>query len=556
MIQRVKVARASSLISGALMLSSILGLVQTFLFTYVFGKSQDGDAYLQAYLIPNLIYTVVAGGALSSAFIPVFTSYSVARKDDKTAWHVASSSLNLSVGAMIAFSIVAFFLAPFIVPIYAHGSPQSEIDLIVLLTRVMLVQAIVLGSGVIIGAILNTKQDFTRTALGSVLYNIGLDVGLLPGFFMTFHATGANPAPSAVYFATLGVILGAILQVGVQVPGLFKVKMHYTFAFDWRHPGVIQIMRQMVPRIINAIMLSFSTAVDRFLLSFLGAVVAAHILSGLINEYFQAFSILLLPVSIFGSSVSTAAFPTLAGYVARGRFDRVRSIILETLRGILFLTIPSGVGLMVLSFPIVQALLEHGNFDLQAAQYTSVALLFFAIGLPALAAVEILTRSFYALQDSKTPVTISVAQFILKIALSIVLINMATFGVQWGMGALAFSTSIASILEALALFILLSHRIEGFDLRSLMGFFARAALASAVMAGVLFAARLGLDRVLDTTSMTKLFIPGILMAVVKLLIELGLGSIAFLVVARLLHMEEMNSGLVRRVLNLLRVPWL
>ena len=342
----------------------------------------------------------------------------------------------------------------------------------------------------------------------------------------------------------------------MQIPGLFKVKMQYTFAFDWRHPGVIQIMRQMVPRIINAVMLSFSTAVDRFLLSFLGAVVAAHLLTGLINEYFQAFSILLLPVSIFGSSVSTAAFPTLASYVARGRLDRVRSIILETLRGILFLTIPSGVGLIVLSFPIVQALLEHGQYNLQAAQYTSVALLCFAFGLPALAAVEILTRSFYALQDSKTPVTISVAQFILKIALSIILINMAAFGIQWGMGALAFSTSIASILEALVLFILLSQRIEGFDLRSLMGFFGRAAVASAAMAAVLFVVRVVMDRMIDTTSMTNLFIPGILAALTKLLIELGFGSLAFLVVARLLHMEEMNSGLVRRVLNMLRIPWL
>lgn len=556
MIQRVRVARASSLISGALMVSSVLGLVQTFLFTYVFGGGADGDAYLQAYLIPNLIYTVIAGGALSSAFIPVFTYYSVGRKDEKTAWYIASSALNLSVVAMIAFSVAGFFLAPVLVPIYAHGDPPAELDLIITLTRIMLIQAIVLGSGVIVGAILNTKQDFTRTALGAVLYNVGLNLGLLPGFFLTFHSSSTSPASTAVYAATFGVILGAILQIGVQVPGLSKVKMRYSFVFDWRHPGVIQIMRQMVPRIINAVMLSFSTAVDRFMLTFLGAVVATHLLNGLINEYFQAFSILLLPVSIFGSSVSTAAFPTLAGYVARGRLDRVRSIIMETLRGILFLTIPSAVGLMVLAFPIAQTLLEHGNYTLQNAQFTSVALFFFAIGLPALAAVEILTRSFYALQDSKTPVTISVAQFILKIALSIILINMAAFGVQWGMGALAFSTSIAGILEAIVLFILLSQRIEGFDLRSLMGFFGRATLASIVLAVVLFVLHTGLDQVIDTTSTDKLFIPGILMALTKLLIELGIGSVAFLVVARLLHMEEMNTGLVRRVLNILHVPWL
>jgi putative peptidoglycan lipid II flippase len=556
MIQRVRVARASSIISGALMISSILGLLQTFLFTYVFGTKVEGDAYLQAYLIPNLIYTVVAGGALSSAFIPVFTSYSVGRRDDKTAWHIASSALNISVIVMILFSTIGVLVAPVLVPIYSHGFKPAEIDLIVTLTRIMLIQAIVLGSGVIVGAVLNTKQDFARTALGAVLYNVGLNLGLIPGFLMTFHDRANSPATAAVYAATWGVVIAAILQLSVQIPGLFKVKMRYTFAFDWRHPGVRQIYRQMVPRIINAVMLSFSTAVDRFLLSFLSTVVATGVLSGLINEYFQAFSILLLPVSIFGSSVSTAAFPTLASYVARGRLDRVRSIITETLRGILFLTIPSGIGMMVLAFPIAQTLLEHGYFTLQGAQFTSIALLFFALGLPGLAAVEILTRSFYALQDSKTPVTISVAQFILKIALSIILINLATFGVQWGMGALACSTSIAAILEALVLFILLSQRIGGFDLRSFAGFFGRALLASGAMAVVLLLVRVGLDHAIDTTSTDQLFIPGILMALVKLLIELGTGAAVFLVAARLLHMEEMNSGLVRRVLNILRIPWL
>lgn len=556
MIQRVKVARAGSLISAALMLSSILGLLQTFLFTYVFGGGRDGDAYLQAYIIPNLIYTVIAGGALSSAFIPVFSEYSVGRKDEKTAWHIASSALNLSSAIMILFSLIAFVLAPFLVPLYCIGFPPAELQLTITLTRIMLLQAIVLGASVIIGAILNTKQDFTRTSLGAVLYNVGLDLGLLPGFFLTFHARTSSPADAAVYAATLGVILGAVLSLSVQITGLPKVKMKYSFAFDWKHPGVIKIGKQMVPRVINAVMLSFSTAVDRALLGFLGALIATHLVSGLINEYFQAFSILLLPVSIFGSSVSTAAFPTLASYVARGRFDRVRSIITETLRGILFLTIPSAIGLIVLSFPIAQTLLEHGNFTLQDAQFTAIPLLFFAIGLPALAAVEILTRSFYALQDSKTPVTISVAQFILKIAMSIILINMATFGVQWGMGALALSTSIASILEAVVLFLLLSNRIEGFDMRQLMAFFGRALLASAVLVVVLLIVRSGMDRVIDTTSMQKLFIPGILAALVKLLVELAFGATAFLVVARLLKMEEMNTGLVRRVLNILHVPWL
>lgn len=548
-IQRVRMGRVSTLISGAFMASSVLGLVQTFLFTYIFGGSTTGDAYLQAYLIPNLIYTVIAGGALSSAFIPVFTQYADKEKDEKTAWHVASSALNLSSAIMIVLAILMIFLAPVLVPLY---SKPSEVPLIVTLTRIMLIQAVVLGSGVIVGAILNTKQDFTRTALGTVLYNVGLILGLIPGFFLTFHAQGGSTLDTAVYAATWGVVMGAILQVSVQVPGLFKIDMQYSFVFDWKHPGVRKIVQQMIPRVINAMMLSFSTAVDRYLLAFL----SIGLTFGLTNSYLQAFSIMVMPITLFGSSVSTAAFPTLASYAVKGRLERVRNIIMETLRNILFLIIPSSVGLAVLALPITQTLLEHGNFDLKLAQYSSVVLIFFAVGVPAQAAIEILTRSFYALQDTKTPITISVLQFVIKIALSLLLINLSAFGVQWGMGALALSTSIAATLEAIALFILLSQRLEGFEILPFVHFIKRALIASGVLTVVLLLIRTILDSMIDTTSMPRLAIGGIFIALFKLLIELAFGSAAFLVAARLLKMEEMDTGLVRRVLNLLKIPWL
>jgi putative peptidoglycan lipid II flippase len=335
--------------------------------------------------------------------------------------------------------------------------------------------------------------------------------------------------------------------------------MRYTFNFDWRHPAVRQIGRQMVPRIINAAMLSFSTAVDRYLLGFLGALAVGTVLGkngGLTTVYLQAFSVLLLPVSIFGSSVSTAAFPALASYVARERFGRVRSIIMETLREILFLAIPSSVGLIVLSLSVIQVLLEHGRFTLQEAQYTVIALDFFVIGLPGLTAVEILTRAFYAMNDSKTPVVISVLQFIFKIVLSIALIDVAVFGVQWGMGMLALSTAIASTLEAIALFVLLYQRIGGFDLRGLGSFLVRCFAAAVVMGGGLFIARNLLDAIINTTGANTLAVGGILLALVKLLIEIGIGSVVFLLMARFLNIEERNTGLVRRALNRLHITWL
>ncbi len=231
---------------------------------------------------------------------------------------------------------------------------------------------------------------------------------------------------------------------------------------------------------------------------------------------------------------------------------------METLRSILFLSIPSSIGLIVLALPVIQVLLEHGHFTLQNAQLTAVPLIFFAIGLPALAAVEILTRAFYALRDSKTPVVISVAQFILKIALSIVLINLSVFGVQWGIGALAFSTSVASTIEAVVLFILLYRRIGGFDLPALTSFLGRCLGASIGMGIVLFVVRNVLDFIIHTTNTSTSSLPlsGVFLALIKLLIELAVGSLVFLLIARRLNLEELESGPVRRILNRLHISWI
>src|SRR6266567_3005738 len=332
--------------------SSSCGLLRTSMFAFVFGPTQISDAYVQAFLIPDTIFNIVAGGALSSAFIPVFIKYMVEEKDEKTAWHIASSALNLAIVIMVALALIVIIFAHQIVPLYNPGATPFEINLIVSLTRIMLLQAIVLGAGVIVTSVLQARQNFLLFAIGTVLYNVGLIIGLLPGIYLAYH--GRTNDIFAVYAATFGVVLGAILQVGIQVSGLLQVRMRYTFAFDWRHPGVIRIGHQMLPRIFNAAMLSATIFVDRYLLSFLSAVVTSGIVAGLITEYYQAFTILMLPLGIFGMSVSTAAFPTIAEYVARNRMDRVRSIIMETLRGILFMSIPSSIGLIVLSLPIIQ----------------------------------------------------------------------------------------------------------------------------------------------------------------------------------------------------------
>ncbi|MBX5448996.1 murein biosynthesis integral membrane protein MurJ [Thermogemmatispora sp.] len=568
MIRRVQVRNAAFILTGAFVASRVLGLLRSSMFAAVFGTDPTSGAFYQAFLLPDTIFNIVAGGALSSAFIPVFTRYMVSDRDEKTAWHVANTALTLATTIMLIFALIGFIFANQIVPLYNPNVSPSELSLIISLTRIMLFQAVILGSGVIVSAVLNAQQHFTLYALGTVLYNVGLIIGLLPGLVLAL--LGHRNSLVAVYCASAGVVLGALLQVGIQIPGLPRVGMRFRLSFDWRHPGVLQIGRQMIPRIINAAMLSTTTFVDRALILLLGTLVAAGTLGqqtllGFITAYYYGFSLMLLPLGIFGMAISTAAFPTIAEYVARGRLERARSIVMETLRGILFLSIPSSLGLIVLALPIIQTLYQHGAFGLESAQITAIPLSMFAIGLAGQAAVEILTRSFYALRDSKTPVIVSVGQFIFKIALGLLLINAFArlWGAAWGMGALALSTSIAGLLEATVLLCLIHQRIGGLITRELGIFLSRVLVATGVMGLAVLLVRLLLDFLLNTTDPTRPMITHggliqVLVALVKLLIEMAVGVMVYLRAARLLKIEGQIEllGPVRRLLARFKLSWI
>jgi putative peptidoglycan lipid II flippase len=547
MLQKVNLGRAMSILTIAFVASRVLGLLRSSMFAYVFGTTGFSDAYLQAFLVPDLIFNIVSGGALSSAFIPVFTNYMVSEHDEKKAWHIASSALNLAIVMMSVFALVAIIFARQLVPLYNPGDSAAQLDLIASLTRVMLLQSIILGSGVIVTSILNAQQDFKSSAIGSVLYNVGLIGGMIPG--MIFVLTGHNNPTFALQAATWGVVAGAALQVGVQIPNLKKVGMKYTRVFDWRDPGILQIARQMGPRIGNSAMVYLSTFVDRILITLVVGSVG-----GGVTQYYQAFQLVLLPYGIFGLSPATAVFPTLAENISKGRFDRVRSTILETLRNILYTTIPSSVGLIILGLPVIQVLLQHGHYNLANAQATYFPLAAFAFGMAGLCAVELLTRSFYAMRDTKTPVIVSITQFIFKIALSLILVNAAVWGTGWGLAGLATSTSVANILEASVLFWLLDQRIGEMQTKELLKFIGRVLLASLIMAVAVFAARELLDHLFDTTSSQSTGIIGTLEAMIKLGIEAFIGLFVYIRVSRRMGVQELGS--FKRLLDRLKLSWI
>jgi putative peptidoglycan lipid II flippase len=462
-------AQAATIVSTALLLSRVLGLVRTTLFAATFGATHDADAFTLAFTLPDAIFNIVAGGALASAFIPVFADYLIDKRDRRSAWHIASSALNLSMATLTILAAVIFILADPIMRLFFPSlfvPPDTEGQTLIMLTRIMLLQPIFLGGATVAIAVLQARQHFILPALGQVIYTASLICGIEATVIdRKTHIFGGN---LGIAGPAIGVVLGAVLQLVIQIPGLARARMQYRLTFDVFNPGVRQMFGLMVPRLINATFLYVSVFFNRILL--------APLPTGVTYGYVTAFTLIMLPVGVFGMAVSQAAFPTLATMVSANQWDRLRDTILRTFKAITYLAIPSALGMMVLAEPICRLVLNHGSFDPRTLVYFWQPLVFFAVGLLGLSLIEILTRSFYALHDSRTPVEVSILQFMFVIALSVILLS------PLGANGLALATSLGALGEAVVLLLLLSPRIGGIQLGSLGLYIFNVLLASVVMA--------------------------------------------------------------------------
>jgi putative peptidoglycan lipid II flippase len=450
--------RATIIVTSALMLSRVLGLLRTSLFASVFGSKADAlnaDAFTNAFAFPDMLFTIVAGGALASAFIPVFTTYMVDKRDRNGAWRVASSALNIIMLLLVILAVLGIiFTRQFLtltlptIMSNSNGEPETLIQL----TQIMLLQPIFLGGATITIAILQARQSFLLPAVGQVIYTLSLIGGILATKVdQSTHIFGGN---LGIAGPAWGVVAGALLQFLIQIPGLIGAKMRYSFSLDFLHPGIREMFRLMAPRLLNAVILYVSVFVNRNLLDTL------HI-KGATYGYVTAFTLIMLPNGIFGMAVSQAAFPTLAALVASNEWAHLRDTISRTVRGIIYLAVPSAFGMMILAEPICRVILGHGDFSLDQLPFFIGPLIYFGIGLTGLSLVEILTRSFYALQDTRTPTQVSIYQFMFSIGLSVVLLG------PMGANGLALASSLAWLGEAVVLLLLLRPRLAGLDLRGI-----------------------------------------------------------------------------------------
>lgn len=472
--QTGRLLRAAGVVMLAFLLSRALGLVREMIIGLQFGTSHELDAYLAAFRVPDLIFQLIAGGALASAFIPTFTSY-LARGEEKEAWRLASAVLNLLVLLLaMAAGLAGIFADPLVRLVVAPGFEPAAQGLTAQLMRPMLLASVIFGvSGLVMG-VLNSYQHFLLPALAPTFYNLAIIGGALflaPRF--------------GVYGIVVGVVVGSLIHLLVQLPLLFRKGATYTLAL--RHLGAGNVIRLMLPRVGGLAAVQINFLVSTLLASTLAA--------GSVSALNYAWLLLLLPQGLIAQAVATAFFPSMAAMAARQEIKNLRDTLSLSLRVIWYLTLPASLGLFLLREPLVRVLLERGRFGASSTETVAWALGFFSLGLLAHSSVEILSRGFYALHDTKTPVLVAVGAMALNIILSLILLRPLAHG------GLALANSLAATVEMAVLLLILRRRLPGLDGRNLLASAARMALATTGM-GVLVGAFLALSPALGSLGQT------------------------------------------------------
>lgn len=424
-------ALAAAIVAFGFVGSRFLGVIRTSAVADAFGASPELDAYLVAFRIPDLIFQVLAGATLASAFIPVFSRV-IRRDGEERAWQLASASLNLIVIATAVLCIAAFILAPWLVPLTAPGLELESKA--VSLTRLMLLSPLIFAASGMVTGILNARQRFLLAALAPMLYNLAIIFGAL-----------VLAGPWGIEGLAVGVVAGAFLHLVVQLPGLFRERMRYRLTLDWRNPDVREVARLMAPRVVGLAAAQVNFIVTIYF--------ASKIAPGAISNLTFAWSLAILPLGLFGMAISTAVFPTMADQAAGEERDAMQHTLSRSLRAIMFLSIPAALGLALLAEPIAQLVLERGEFTPADTRAVAGALALYCIGIVPMAGIEIHSRGFYALADTRTPVLFAVAAMLITLVLSALLWD------RYGLEGLAFAVSAAAWVEWLGLYVILTRRL-------------------------------------------------------------------------------------------------
>ncbi|GAB4504296.1 MAG: murein biosynthesis integral membrane protein MurJ [Anaerolineales bacterium] len=480
-----QIARAAGTVMFAILLGQATGLLRGILVARAFPPAEL-DAFFAANRVSETLFTLLAAGALGSAFIPTFTGL-LAKGEKNAAWKLAASIANLllltltllaGLAALLAPQIVRYALAP------GLATDPHLFPLTVELLRIQLISAVLFGLGGLIVGILNAHQIFFIPALTPSMYQLGMIFGVV---VLAPHM--------GIYGLAWGVTLGAALYLLIQIPSLFQTAAiesltssqpqalpyqgdrrtgiqvfrithyalrithyllrHYPLSLGLQDASVREVFRLMGPRVLGVAVVQLNFWVNTWL--------ASQMAPGSVTGLQYGFSLMLMAQAAIAQSVAIAAMPTFSAQFALGKLDEMRASLSASLRGVLFLALPAAVGLILLREPVVSLLYQRGQFDARMTALVAWALLWYAAGMVGHSIMEVLTRAFYAQHDTRTPVLIGATAMGLNVIFSFAFSALFTRLGWMPHGGLALANSLATALEAAALFVTMRKRLDGIN---------------------------------------------------------------------------------------------
>src|SRR5436309_1045563 len=519
------VARNASIVSVAVMASRVLGLVRDQVFAIFFGAGMQYDAFLTAFRIPNLLRDLFAEGALSAAFVTTFSQV-LETKGEKEAIRLSNRVATLIILVTSAVCFTAWLYAPSLVRTLAPGffNVPGKADLTIQLTRIMIPFLVLIALAAQAMGILNAQNIFGIPALASAFFNVGSIVGgLLLGFVI-----GAYVGLSPIEGMAFGTLVGGFLQFAVQWPSLSRTGFRYRPMISFTDPGVRQIIRLMGPAIIGTAAVQINVFINTNFASSIIDPATGTVANGPVSWLTYAFRLMQFPIGVFGVAIATVTLPPLSRSTARNDLGEFRRTLAHSLSLVFLLCVPSAVGLAVLGRPIVALIFEHGRFTAFDTVQTGNALAAYSIGLAGYAAVKVLSPAFYALNDARTPMLISLGSIAVNYAMNSLLVG------RFGHVGLAFSTSTVALVNFLLLALFMRQRLGRLEGRRLGRTIMRVVIASGAMASVVWMVAEGV---------TALPLHGPALHFIQVGASVASAAIVFYLACRVLQVKELDDAI-------------
>ena len=406
-VRRFSITEAAFLLLMAYLASKGLGVIRQAFFNSLFGTGPAATAYYAAFRLPDTIFNLISGGALTHAFIPVLLSYEKDR-GKMAVWRLSSLVFNFLLLSLVFSVVIAEFFAPsFVNAILVPGLPPQERALTTSLTRIMLLQPLILGLGTILTAILHSKRQFFPSALAIVIYDLGPIGGLLVARFIP----GVG-----IYGPAYGLLAIALCQVAVQIPPLFKQGVRYSFTWNIKNPGLREVMRLLGPNILNVIVASAGAIVITYFASYLRDKTSIAVMH-------NAYMLFALPLTLVGQTIGNALLPQLTIQATHRRYARMSWTIRNVVGAATLLSVVAAIFLYAFGKPTIHLLFQYGAFSAHATALTSLALIGYAIGLPGQTLTILLALCFYSLKDVRTPLFANIFGLAVQIGCSLLLLR-------------------------------------------------------------------------------------------------------------------------------------